>query len=609
MTKKKLMSVFLAVIILVLPLSSCANKETWFEFRYQSKSDDNTSEMYYDDSLFDKPSYVYDPSLATASLSFAMASFAAVAESYPTKSKHAIDLLERLGYSDADANIYYEQKPGTDTVGCVFAHKKIGNIQMIACGIRGSNYESEWASNMTVGTNEHYHQGFFEGSELFLTSLKDYITDNGISGNIGLWIVGYSRAGAICNLASGRLDEALNNGKCSAFLGDDVTLSKDKLYAYCFEAPKGVKYDESLYPKSEIFNNIFCIVNHNDAIPMVMMDYFGFTRYGVEKVLFDNMNDMDYEKDIKVVKDLFDKYENSDILGEYVISKFEMKRLSGLKAKGSEEYFNWSQGIFLDDFISHLAQYGVQNLDVYLDQLEEGFSDIFSFVYSKSTTSASFVDLGLSIARDTVFSLSADLLFDDLLYNQSKITKDFKITLMKALEALNVNIDVDSIVKAVEGLLSAITRSLIHDFEFGMLVPLLSKNNISGIAQAHQPETTLAFLRALDPKYNRKAVDYDMSGRYYYVEIEDTSADVTVTCKGKEIARFENGKPQKTDSFVPYGRHRKLRIYLPYDGEYEIVSSSDKISVTLYEPSRIGYSDCEFEILTTDNTYSVTIAK
>ena len=206
--KRKILLLLLAAVLLAG--GSCAGHAESYPFRYQSQTGDYGSVMYYDDSLFDNPSSEYNPSLATASISFAMASFGSSEgdDDYTEKSRNAEDLLGRIGFTGIAPNDFYREKPGTDSLGCIFAHKEIGGRLMIACGIRGANYGAEWASNVTIGagTARDYHQGFYEGSEIFLKSLKDYIAAEGITGDIRLWIVGYSRAGAVCNISAGSLD-------------------------------------------------------------------------------------------------------------------------------------------------------------------------------------------------------------------------------------------------------------------------------------------------------------------------------------------------------------------------------------------------------------------
>ena len=589
---KKILSVFLALIILV-SITSCNGTVKKYQFNYQFEANDYRTEMYYHDSFFDEPSNVYNPSLATASMSLSWAAFASSDSDYSKKSKNADALLKSMGYVDVDANKYFKENPGTDTLGCIFGHKEINGKQMIACGIRGGNYGAEWASNVTVGkddTYKQYHQGFYEGSIIFLNSLIDYINDKQISGEIMLWIVGYSRGGAVCNISAGILDEAIS--KNEHVLSSNVSISKDDLYAYCFEAPQGVYCDDNNYPRSEVFNNIFCIVNPNDPVPKIIMNEFSFTRYGVDKILFDNVNDINYENDIKSVIKFFNSYDNSYDAGEDSISKFEMKRLQGGKLVSSSEYCNWSQGIYLDDIMSHVALYGLKSREYYADEIQEGIREILGFVFSKSSASGSMTDLLLSIAKSSLLSDSADLLIDDLLYNQSKLSIDFEIVLMRALESLDVDVSKEAIVNSIKKTLLAVVSMIAYDWDFGLLLPLLSGSNIKGFAQAHRPELTLAYLRSMDPLYNKKAVQYDLEGKYYCIEIMDTSANICIKYQGDEIVKFVDGQPIDTESTISYARHRKLRIYLPCNNlsDYEIESSSSDISVficnNLYEDNQ-----------------------
>ena len=47
----------------------------------------------------------------------------------------------------------------------------------------------------------------------------------------------------------------------------------------------GASFDEEISPRSEIYNNIFNIVNPSDIVTMVAPSYLGFTRYGVDHYL------------------------------------------------------------------------------------------------------------------------------------------------------------------------------------------------------------------------------------------------------------------------------------------------------------------------------------
>ena len=601
--KRKILLLLLAAALLVS--GSCTGHAESYPFRYQSQTGDYGSVMYYDDSLFDRPAFEYSPSLATASLSFAMASFASSDDvDYTEKSKNAADLLGRMGFTGIAPNGFFREKPGTDSLGCIFARKEIGGREMIACGIRGANYGAEWASNVTVGagTPGDYHQGFYEGSEIFLQSLKDYIASEGISGEIRLWIVGYSRAGAVCNISAGRIDEALRDGV--KLFGEDVDLSPDGVYAYCFEAPRGVPRDDSMYPKSELFGNIFCIVNFNDLVAAVLED-FSLTRYGVEKVLYDRVNDIHYSRDIRKMEGFFGSLENSSALGGYIVGDFTPDRFMNGKRSAATLYRNGSQGIYLRRLLRQLTACGLKTRENYAETIQPGLRDILGFLFANGSPRVSVLDLGLAVVRMAEFTDSTDLLLEDLLHNPRKFPVDFKVVLNLAFESMEVDTGTDTIVRSVESLLKAVADMVLQDPDDTLLLPLVSADNASRIVQAHQPELILAFMRSMDPLYTDDPVGYDLDGRYYEAEISDLSADVRVLQDGTEIVRFEDGLPADTGSSVPCGAQQGLHIYLPYGCEYTILSSSDEIRIRVFEPSADNFRDCEYSVLEDGGVYRI----
>ena len=90
------------------------------------------------------------------------------------------------------------EKPTLDTVGTAIANKKDGNNNIVAIAIRGEKYDSEWGNNFIVGESGDA-KGFSDSSVKVINRIKKYISDNDLD-NVKLWIVGYSRAGAIADL-------------------------------------------------------------------------------------------------------------------------------------------------------------------------------------------------------------------------------------------------------------------------------------------------------------------------------------------------------------------------------------------------------------------------
>ena len=56
-------------------------------------------------------------------------------------------------------------------------------------------------------------------------------------------------------------------------------LTRDNIYAFCFECPQNTTKTQS-YVESDKYKNIVSIVNSVDLVPKVAMSGFGFKRYG-----------------------------------------------------------------------------------------------------------------------------------------------------------------------------------------------------------------------------------------------------------------------------------------------------------------------------------------
>ena len=101
------------------------------------------------------------------------------------------------GFEDISAE-ELTSTPTRDSVGTAIAHKTVDSGELVAVAIRGDNYESEWCSNLTAGS-EGDAKGFNDAADKVLDRLRQYISDNGLK-DVKLWISGYSRAGAVADL-------------------------------------------------------------------------------------------------------------------------------------------------------------------------------------------------------------------------------------------------------------------------------------------------------------------------------------------------------------------------------------------------------------------------
>ena len=555
-----------------------------------SNSSDYSSVAYYSDEYFSKPASTYNPRLATASLQMAMAGFAANREargSYQSRFINGKEFLERAGFQDVLPNQFYKSKPTMDSFATIMGHKTLGEKTLVAVTVRGGNYESEWASNCTLGHPDEgkYAKGFREASDIYLTSLKDYIQTQKITGPIMLWTAGYSRGGATVNLSIGRIDEEIKHGTNTLLPG--VSFQKEDVFAYCFEPPAGAYYaDDALcYDiKGEAFNNIHCIVNLNDPVPMVAPREWNFARYGNEYFLSDPLTDLDHYRYINRVKDFYTKMDNNLVLGVYRIDKFEKKALLGEGGllKVDPHYAHWTQGRYLADFVNRLAA-SIGGRDKFADNLQAAVRDIFEIIFSKNTPKDSMIEVGLSVARSVLSMDTENTLMTDLVYNREYFFDDLKPLLTHALLQEGLENNVEQLLSLVRKVFDVLLKLVAAPGGLNTVLSLFSKDNITSIAQAHRPELCLAHMMAMDPTFGED--HSDKLRKSYYLLRSENKAPFEVRRDGKMLAAFDVNGVVNVDSSLAYGVDEgQYVVYLPAGNEYDVALKGEG-EVNLYRQS------------------------
>ncbi len=273
---KRVCSLILVLVLLAglaLPVRAAEGPlvmDGTFTYRSAFLKDGSEAKMlpasyHYDENWFLAESTQYNHSLATMSLSMAMA--AAVEE--PSSIG---DLFKALKFNDT--TISYP-KPTEETIGYAIGSKVIsgtdGPFTLVAVAIRGGDYGSEWADNMRVGTGDT-HAGFRGAADQVLAGIATHVKDYSLTGKIKVWITGYSRGAAVTNLTAHDLNVAARAGQLPGVTEQDI-------YAYCFEVPAGVT--EAAVAAAPLDGNIFNINNPMDMVPMIAPAYWGYTTYGV----------------------------------------------------------------------------------------------------------------------------------------------------------------------------------------------------------------------------------------------------------------------------------------------------------------------------------------
>ena len=260
-------------------------------FTFPGSNGKNIEYSYsYSDDFFYDTGNMYNHDLANMSLNLAMSAFNSLdapASNYNefVAAKNVRKLLSDLNFNSIETNIddgnnSYSGMPYTNSIAAAYAKKNIttdyGDFTLIAVAIRGGGYEAEWGGNFTVGQNGN-HKGFQLASDKVLAGLKEYINSQSISGDIKIWITGYSRAAATANLTAAAIDDGKLFIGTNAVDNSVVRLSTADVYAYTFETPMGTTNNTSSF----LYNNIFNIVNPIDLVPKVAPDAWDFGRYGI----------------------------------------------------------------------------------------------------------------------------------------------------------------------------------------------------------------------------------------------------------------------------------------------------------------------------------------
>lgn len=290
-------------------------------FKYSSiNGGDYKANFYFEDEYFAKTAETYNPSLATMSMCLAMATFASFDSNATSQYQNAEQLLKDCGFDYIEANDCFKSDPNVDTMGVIIGYKNMltteGEFTLIALATRGAGYGNEWAGNFKVGETGN-HDGFTAAKNEAKDFLNWYIGKYGkdFKNTVKLWMTGYSRAAATVNLLAGEISQ---NKKIGA--SNQISVTKDGIYAYCFETPRGLNTSVVSADAAKTFTNIHNIVNPNDFVPKVAMEGWGFIRYGVDENVIPSMStDAYYNQKVAKMMSFYSAIGGDTIRDSYVI--------------------------------------------------------------------------------------------------------------------------------------------------------------------------------------------------------------------------------------------------------------------------------------------------
>lgn len=621
-----------------------------FSFTGYISKKDVQSKCYYSDAFFNSDATKYNAHLATMSLSFELTTWTSGSTSQWPADNNAVGdnlkchnarklLCDELDFEKDSfkVNDFWLQAPEKDSIGALAANKKLGDgSTLIALGVRGGGYGKEWASNFTMG-KEGDHQGFATARDNVLKFLNNYIKEQDITGRVKLWIVGFSRAGAVANMVGGALNDYYT-------FSSDVEVSKEDTYVYTFEAPQGVLKTNL---NSGNYANIHNIINLNDIVPLVAPGSWGFTRYAnaggeikiPSKYTCDNY--ASYQKSFEEMqKDMFAQflpftgndgkydYKIKESVTQYNLSVNPKYILPGGKpfvevvektvpfsealveatsflfdgAVGDRDnfYYNYQAGVreilslLYGDKISNLLKEGMP-VDEFLSKFFgkmtiERLTDIIKPAFALNLDS---IDTRKNKIKNNIREYVREVTEDSDLWGSALFLAGAKDTLTDLLWNLLKSTVDDCINNETKSLQSC--YNLICGIKDGSLL------------QAHWPEIALAWMRSMDSFYNVSLARFEGNMDQCRIIHINCPVDVVVYDeKGNERARITYNKVSPYSDLAAYVNDDGEKIVvLPADGHYTI-----KYTATGQGNLNIGINELDMSDMSTNrvvNYYDIPI--
>ena len=538
---KKWVSMILsaAMVVTLLPMNSFAAGETetlpenskytgYFSYPSFGNKDFEVP-FYFDDDYFTKSAYEYQDSLATMTLGMAQSAFGSTKsenneEGYKTKSQNLEQLLRDCGFPEEnyDTNQAFKEKPTMDSIGVGASYKMITDdgkpYTLIAAAVRGGGYESEWASNFTLGKSGQ-HKGFSEAKDQVLAYLSEYIEDKDITGDVKLWITGYSRAAATTNLVAGAIDGGY-------VLSDDINLDTNDLFAYCFECPQGAASGDDV--EADVYKNIFNILNPGDVVTKIAPtkpDNFGFQRFGVNQYLPTALKEGEAYNELQAA--MLKCYDALPSTDGYVVDDFQMKKLvlsnlfkdpDNIVIDDTESKLDMNA--FLDDALYKFFNNNVRSRGLYVTFYEKDMRELCRALFGSGDKWDDFENYFI----ENIESKSNEIVKYIILHRTRKLEKVFETALEDALSKAGIT---DYSAKQIKSFAAKFVALILP---FGLANPSYTATlaeNLLPIGSAHIPEVCLAWLQSFDPNYTPGASSVFNSGVHRIVRVNGpVSVDV-----------------------------------------------------------------------------------
>lgn len=347
--KKRIISLLLAMLM-VIGMAMAVNAEAADDqteeitIQTQSKAQTASTFAWSDEWLINGNAYEYNHNLAITGGVLSSATYGNSSNS-DMMIKAA---LIQMGCSPLDIVTKYaldytnEEEGGVNQAAYAIARKVVptenGNKEILYIVVRGTASKEEWLSNINISnqsnSKELYHEGFDIARQQILTQIISYATQHAMDlKNTSVYVVGHSRGGAIANLIGAQLDLVAKQGA--------LGLSADKIFTYTYATPNTTS-DETA--SSELYQNIYNIINPEDLITMVPFTQWGYQRYGIDKVLYSSsfISKEEYQARYTLMNTVFKQLNGYDYInmeGGTILSAKLPQAIVGSLAPTVEKYY------------------------------------------------------------------------------------------------------------------------------------------------------------------------------------------------------------------------------------------------------------------------------
>lgn len=242
--------------------------------------------FHYSDEMFTGSSLQYNNSLATTSLEMAAASLMSnrepnTPEGYANKMRNIRAFLEDNGFTGyAHTAAYGQNSPDPDAAAVAFAHKKIRDngreYTLLALVPRSGTHGHEFKYDFCLSMDENDDDDFYDfrmRRDAILARTREYIASQGITGDIKVWLTGYSRGAGIVNVTAARILEDPEGS-----LGKKVRLAPEDFYCYTYGTPNPASVSND--HKNSRYGYIHNVFIDKDFYSRIPPKAFGLDRYG-----------------------------------------------------------------------------------------------------------------------------------------------------------------------------------------------------------------------------------------------------------------------------------------------------------------------------------------